>query len=138
MKGTMMYGPRDVRFEERPDPTIIEPTDAIIRLSATCVCGSDLWPYRGIDPVTQPMPMGHEYAASSRRSAARSSTSSPASSSSARSSPRTTPARSAGPATRRPASTGSPARPPVRRRSTPASRSPTAPWSQRRTCRRQT
>ena len=61
MKGTMMYGPRDVRFEERPDPTIIEPTDAIIRLSATCVCGSDLWPYRGIDPVTQPTPMGHEY-----------------------------------------------------------------------------
>lgn len=56
-----MYGPRDVRFEERPDPTIIEPTDAIIRLSATCVCGSDLWPYRGIDPVTQPAPMGHEY-----------------------------------------------------------------------------
>ena len=61
MKGTVMYGPRDVRFEERPDPTIIEPTDAIIRLSATCVCGSDLWPYRGIDPVTQPTPMGHEY-----------------------------------------------------------------------------
>lgn len=61
MKGTVMYGPRDVRFEERPDPTIIEPTDAIIRLSATCVCGSDLWPYRGIDPVTQPAPMGHEY-----------------------------------------------------------------------------
>lgn len=56
-----MYGPRDVRCEERPDPAIIEPTDAIIRLSATCVCGSDLWPYRGIDPVTQPTPMGHEY-----------------------------------------------------------------------------
>ena len=61
MKGTMLYGARDVRFEERPDPTIIEPTDAIIKLSATCVCGSDLWPYRGIDPVKQPMPMGHEY-----------------------------------------------------------------------------
>ena len=56
-----MYGPRDVRCEERPDPTIVEPTDAIIRLSATSVCGSDLWPYRGIDPVTQPTPMGHEY-----------------------------------------------------------------------------
>lgn len=62
MKGTMLYGTRDVRFEERPDPKIIEPTDAIIRLSATCVCGSDLWPYRGIDPINQPMPMGHEYA----------------------------------------------------------------------------
>lgn len=61
MKGTMLYGTRDVRFEERPDPTIIEPTDAIIRLSATCVCGSDLWPYRGIDPVRLPVPMGHEY-----------------------------------------------------------------------------
>ncbi len=61
MKGTMLYGPRDVRFEQRPDPTIVEPTDAIIKLSATCVCGSDLWPYRGIDPVQQPVPMGHEY-----------------------------------------------------------------------------
>ena len=47
MRGTMLYGPRDVRFEERPDPTIVEPTDAIIRLPVTCVCGSDLWPYRG-------------------------------------------------------------------------------------------
>jgi threonine dehydrogenase-like Zn-dependent dehydrogenase len=61
MRGTMLYGARDVRFEERPDPTIIEPTDAIIRLSAACVCGSDLWPYRGIDKVTKPVPMGHEY-----------------------------------------------------------------------------
>lgn len=61
MRGTMLYGPRDVRSEERPDPTISEPTDAIIRLSATCICGSDLWPYRGIDEVTEPRPMGHEY-----------------------------------------------------------------------------
>ena len=61
MRGTMLYGPRDVRLEERPDPTIIEPTDAILRISAACVCGSDLWPYRGIAPVTQPQPMGHEY-----------------------------------------------------------------------------
>lgn len=61
MRGVMLYGPRDVRVEERPDPTIIEPTDAIIRLSATCVCGSDMWPYRGIEPVAQPTPMGHEY-----------------------------------------------------------------------------
>ena len=62
MQGTMLYGPRDVRFEERPDPAIIEPTDAIIRMSATCVCGSDLWAYRGVDKVTKPMAMGHEYA----------------------------------------------------------------------------
>jgi len=61
MRGAVLYGPRDVRFEERPDPTIVEPTDAIIRLSATCVCGSDLWPYRGIEPITAPTPMGHEY-----------------------------------------------------------------------------
>ena len=61
MRGAVLYGPRDVRVEERPDPTIIEPTDAIIRMSATCVCGSDLWPYRGIDPITKPTPMGHEY-----------------------------------------------------------------------------
>src|SRR2546423_796711 len=61
MRGAVLYGPRDVRFEERPDPTIIEPTDAIIQISAACVCGSDLWPYRGIEPITQPTPMGHEY-----------------------------------------------------------------------------
>jgi threonine dehydrogenase-like Zn-dependent dehydrogenase len=61
MRGTMLYGAKDVRFEERPDPRIIEPTDAIIRVSAACVCGSDLWPYRGIDKVTKPVPMGHEY-----------------------------------------------------------------------------
>src|SRR5436853_1839315 len=61
MRGAVLYGPRDLRFEERDTPTIIKPTDAIIRNSATCVCGSDLWPYRGINPVTQPTPMGHEY-----------------------------------------------------------------------------
>src|SRR6267143_88229 len=61
MRGTVLYGPRDVRFEERATPTIIKPTDAIIRMSATCVCGSDLWPYRGINPVPEPTPMGHEY-----------------------------------------------------------------------------
>jgi len=61
MRGAVLYGPRDVRFEERDEPTIIEPTDAIIRIAATCVCGSDLWPYRGIDAPTQPTPMGHEY-----------------------------------------------------------------------------
>src|SRR5437764_1252183 len=61
MRGTMLYGPRDVRFEERSDPEILQPTDAIIRLAATCVCGSDLWPYRGIQPVAEPQAMGHEY-----------------------------------------------------------------------------
>ena len=61
MQGTMIYGPRDIRFEDRPEPIIVKPTDAIIRLSATCICGSDLWPYRGIAEVAQPTPMGHEY-----------------------------------------------------------------------------
>src|SRR2546427_7473717 len=61
MRGAVLYGPRDVRFEERDVPKIIKPTDAIIRISATCVCGSDLWPYRGINPILQPTPMGHEY-----------------------------------------------------------------------------
>src|SRR5437667_2748100 len=61
MQGAVLYGPRDVRFEERAAPRIIAPTDAVIKISATCVCGSDLWPYRGINPTTEPTPMGHEY-----------------------------------------------------------------------------
>lgn len=61
MQGTVLYGPRDIRLEDRPEPAIIQATDAIIRLSATCICGSDLWPYRGIQPIAQPTPMGHEY-----------------------------------------------------------------------------
>src|SRR6266576_2676820 len=61
MQGAVLYGPRDVRFEERAAPRIVAPTDAVIRISATCVCGSDLWPYRGVNPTTQPTPMGHEY-----------------------------------------------------------------------------
>ncbi len=61
MRATVLYGPRDVRFEDVQDPTILQPTDAIIRNSATCICGSDLWPYRGLQPVSQPTPFGHEY-----------------------------------------------------------------------------
>ncbi|HKO83293.1 MAG TPA: alcohol dehydrogenase catalytic domain-containing protein, partial [Actinomycetota bacterium] len=61
MRGAVLYAPGDVRVEERDDPKIVEPTDAILRLPATCVCGSDLWPYRGIEPVEGPTPMGHEY-----------------------------------------------------------------------------
>lgn len=61
MLGTVLYGPRDVRFEERPEPAILKPTDAIIRLSASCICGSDLWPYRGLQDVAEPMAIGHEY-----------------------------------------------------------------------------
>ncbi|MFE9884440.1 zinc-dependent alcohol dehydrogenase family protein [Streptomyces scopuliridis] len=61
MRGAVIHAPGDVRFEERPHPKIINPTDAVIRTAATCVCGSDLWDYRGINPVDQPTPFGHEY-----------------------------------------------------------------------------
>jgi threonine dehydrogenase-like Zn-dependent dehydrogenase len=61
MHAAVLHGPRDVRFDDIPAPKIVQPTDAIIRLSASCVCGSDLWPYRGIQPIEQPTPMGHEY-----------------------------------------------------------------------------
>ena len=63
MRGAVMHRPGDVRVEERDEPRIVEPTDAIIRISAACVCGSDLWPYRGIgiEGAAWPMPMGHEY-----------------------------------------------------------------------------
>ena len=61
MKGAVLYGPRDIRYVEREEPKIVAPTDVILRMSATCVCGSDLWPYRGIDVSGEPTPMGHEY-----------------------------------------------------------------------------
>ncbi|MGW1739340.1 zinc-binding dehydrogenase [Nocardia sp. NPDC001965] len=61
MRGVVMYAPGDVRVEDRDDPVIVEPTDALIRIAATCVCGSDLWPYRGVEPIEGPTPMGHEY-----------------------------------------------------------------------------
>ncbi len=61
MRGTVLYGPRDIRFEDRETPEIVEPTDAVIRIAVTCVCGSDLWPFRGLQPVSGPTPMGHEY-----------------------------------------------------------------------------
>jgi threonine dehydrogenase-like Zn-dependent dehydrogenase len=61
VRGAILRAPRDVRVEQREDPKIEQPTDAVIRLAATCVCGSDLWPYRGIEPVDGPAPMGHEY-----------------------------------------------------------------------------
>ncbi len=61
MRGAVLYGPKDLRFEERETPAITKPTDAIVRLAAACVCGSDLWPYRGIQPIAEPTPMGHEY-----------------------------------------------------------------------------
>lgn len=61
MRGVILQAPGEVTVEHRDDPTIVEPTDAIIRVTAACVCGSDLWPYRGIENVGDPAPMGHEY-----------------------------------------------------------------------------
>jgi threonine dehydrogenase-like Zn-dependent dehydrogenase len=61
MRGVILHAPGDVRVEQRQDPTIEQPTDAVIRVTASCVCGSDLWPYRGVEPVAGPAPMGHEY-----------------------------------------------------------------------------
>jgi threonine dehydrogenase-like Zn-dependent dehydrogenase len=60
MRGVVMHAAGDVRVEDREDPKIVEPTDAVIRLTATCICGSDLWPYRGVEPADH-LAMGHEY-----------------------------------------------------------------------------
>ncbi|MGW6055418.1 zinc-dependent alcohol dehydrogenase family protein [Streptomyces sp. NPDC055189] len=61
MRGAMIHAPGDIRFETLEDPKILQPTDAVIRTAVTCVCGSDLWPYRGLEPTDEPHPMGHEY-----------------------------------------------------------------------------
>jgi threonine dehydrogenase-like Zn-dependent dehydrogenase len=61
MRGTLLYAPGDIRVEDRDDPRIEHPTDAVIRVAAACVCGSDLWPYRGVVKLDGPAPMGHEY-----------------------------------------------------------------------------
>ncbi|GAA4040329.1 zinc-dependent alcohol dehydrogenase family protein [Streptomyces shaanxiensis] len=61
MRATVIHAPGDIRVEDAPEPKILKSTDAIIRTVATCVCGSDLWPYRGLEPIGDPHPMGHEY-----------------------------------------------------------------------------
>jgi hypothetical protein len=61
MRATVIHGPGDIRYEDRPDPRIRRPTDAIVRVVAACVCGSDLWPYRGVRPIKEPKPIGHEF-----------------------------------------------------------------------------
>ncbi len=60
MRATTIHAPGDIRFEEVPDPTIEEPTDAIVKVVAGCICGSDLWPYRGANDVTAGDTIGHE------------------------------------------------------------------------------
>jgi hypothetical protein len=61
VRATVLYGPRDVRLDEVPDPSILRPTDAVVQVTAACVCGSDLWPYRGVNTPEQPKRIGHEF-----------------------------------------------------------------------------
>ena len=61
MRATILHAPRDIRVEEVPDPRVVAPTDALVRVTASCVCGSDLWPYRGINEVHGPTRIGHEF-----------------------------------------------------------------------------
>jgi threonine dehydrogenase-like Zn-dependent dehydrogenase len=58
---TTIHAPGDIRLEEVPDPHVLRPTDAVVRVSAACVCGSDLWRYRGVVPVPRPSRIGHEF-----------------------------------------------------------------------------
>ena len=61
MRATVIHGPRDIRVENVPDPQIRRPSDALVRVVASCVCGSDLWPYRGVTKTTSPRRIGHEF-----------------------------------------------------------------------------
>src|SRR4051812_26343315 len=107
MRGAVLYGPNDLRFEERPTQTIIYPTDAIIRIAATRVVGADLWPYRGLNPTDQPTPMGHEYCGIVEEIGSAVGSVKPGQFVIGSFTPRTTPAPTATTAIPRPASTGS-------------------------------
>ena len=61
MKATVMYGAGDVRVENVPDARIVEPTDALLRVTRACICGSDLWPYNQMEPNDTGRRMGHEF-----------------------------------------------------------------------------
>jgi threonine dehydrogenase-like Zn-dependent dehydrogenase len=60
MLATVMYGAGDVRVENVPDAQIIKPTDALVRVTRACICGSDLWPYKSMEPTEAGVVMGHE------------------------------------------------------------------------------
>jgi threonine dehydrogenase-like Zn-dependent dehydrogenase len=60
MRATTIHAPRDIRLSEVPDPSITTPTDAVVRVVAACICGSDLWPYRGENPIQAGSTIGHE------------------------------------------------------------------------------
>lgn len=61
MLATVIHAARDIRVEEVPDPVLSTGGDAIVRVVAACVCGSDLWPYRGVTPTHEPHRIGHEF-----------------------------------------------------------------------------
>lgn len=61
MRATVIHAARDIRVETVPDPVLSTGRDAIVRVVAACVCGSDLWPYRGITPTREPRRIGHEF-----------------------------------------------------------------------------
>ena len=61
MRAAVMYGAGDVRVEDRPDPKIRQPTDAVVRVLRAAICGSDLHPYHSMPPTDQGRPMGHEF-----------------------------------------------------------------------------
>src|SRR3954469_1607824 len=61
MRATLLYGPGDVRVETVPDPRILQPTDAILRVTHACICGSDLWPYQSMERSDKGRRMGHEF-----------------------------------------------------------------------------
>ena len=61
VRATLIHAPRDIRVEDVPDPSVQGPTDALVRVVAACVCGSDLWPYRGVTDTSEPRRIGHEF-----------------------------------------------------------------------------
>ena len=61
MRATVMYGAGDVRVENVPDARLEEPTDALLVVTRSCICGSDLWPYKSMEPTEDGRRMGHEF-----------------------------------------------------------------------------
>src|SRR5204862_3998460 len=61
MRATVMYGAADVRVEDVPDARLIDPTDALVRVTRAAICGSDLWPYKSMPPDDAGRRMGHEF-----------------------------------------------------------------------------
>lgn len=129
MRGALIYAPGDIRVEERKVPTLEASTDAVIKVTAACVCGSDLHPYRGVEPVDGPAPIGHEYVGVVEQIGEEVKTSRSATSSLVRSWLQTTHVRSARTVTSPVAYTGSLSEPAGRRPNSFGSPLPMARWS---------